>query len=158
MKRLLSILVVGLVLLWVTPLAACSPLPSESPDNVGKEEKPVRDAGADSIFSREYIALYNDYRVSQGRSPLNFYSELNTLAAARAAEILESPDTPTTIDPNAVWQYVVYLDYSVSPQDLLDTWADPKYSDWMTRQMMLDWYPRAGFAKVGGVAVHLFVR
>ena len=161
-KRNITFLI--LFILFMAAVIGCSTTESLGERAGGSESSkgvvvsPVRDASADSIFSREYIALYNDFRVSQGRSPLKFDPELNRLALTRAAEEFNSLYPPTRIDPNTVWEFVVHLGDHDSPQDLLDAWSHPEYSNWMTRQMMLDWYPRAGFAKVGTVAVHLFVR
>ncbi len=157
-----NILFLILVVLLITPAIGCSTIENLGERGGSEPSKegtvsPVRDASADSIFSREYIAIYNDFRVSQGRSSLKFDPELNRLALTRAAEEFNSLP-PTRIDPNTVWEFVVSLEDHDSPQDLLDAWSHPEYSNWMTRQMMLDWYPRAGFAKVGTVTVHLFVR
>lgn len=134
--------------------------PEASPEP--SDVKPIRDASADSSFMREYIILYNDYRESQGRPRLNFYPEINELALTRAADIRELGKYDDGAGRRAMGifdstvEYVFFIGFDASPEDLLDWWSVD--GDWMTRLMLLDWYPRAGFAKVGEVAVHLFVR
>ena len=54
-------------------------------------------------------------------------------------------------------EYVFFIDFDASPEELLELWSSAN-ADWITRQMLLDWYPKAGFAKVGEVVIHLFVR
>ena len=125
--------------------------------------KPIRDASADSIFMREYLILYNDYRESQGKPRLNFYPEINNIALTRAADIRELGKYDDGAGRRAMGiydstaEYVFFIGFYASPEELVELWSSAD-ANWMTRQMLLDWYPRAGFAKVGEVAVHLFVR
>lgn len=121
---------------------------------IGSTGLPVRDASADSVFSKEFINLYNKYRESKGRSPLNFDEEVNSAAVYRAAEIRDAGYTPK--GNGAVWEYVIpNITLDESPNDLV---SDMPYQDWMTSQMLLDWYPKAGFGKVGEIAVLLLGR